>query len=124
MTVDDKERVEAEIKAEEVRLRRIFARIDKKRKAVTDGLIKRAAFMRVALNELEIDITVHGLTEWFSQGDQEPYKRRRPEAEIYNSMNTSYQKIIKQLTDLLPKDDDAAKKKGDGFDEFVSDRDD
>jgi len=37
-------------------------------------------------------------------------------------MNTSYQKIIKQLTDLLPKDE--PKPEDDGFDAFVGGRED
>ena len=52
---------------------------------------------------LNNDIVNNGLTEKFSQGEnQEPYDRKRPVADLYSSLNTSYQKIIKQLTDLLP----------------------
>ena len=58
--------------------------------------------------------------EMFQQGEQEPYERERPVAKQYNSMNTSYQKIIKQLTDLLPKQ--VEQQKDDGFDSFVSER--
>ena len=43
------------------------------------------------------------MTEKFSQSEnQEPYDRKRPVADLYSAYNTSYQKIIKQLTDLLP----------------------
>ena len=78
--------------------------------------------MRVQLQDLEKDINEKGFTELFSQGNQEPYTRQRPEANIYCSLNTSYQKIIKQLTDLLPKDE-LKKVESDGFDDFVSGRD-
>lgn len=112
------EEIEKEIK----RLTRIFKGLDFKKKNTTIGLIERAAFMRVQLQELEKDINEKGFTELFSQGNQEPYTRQRPEANIYCSLNTSYQKIIKQLTDLLPKDE-LKKVESDGFDDFVSGRD-
>lgn len=111
------------IAAEERRLARIFKDIDEKRKATTRGLIQRAAFMRVSLDGLEEDLNRNGFTEWFSQGDQEPYQRERPATKIYNTMNVSYQKIIRQLTDLLPKENQSAAQKstaeaGDEFDRF------
>ena len=76
--------------------------------------------MRVSLDDMEEDLNVYGFTEMFQQGGQEPYERERPVAKQYNSMNTSYQKIIKQLTDLLPKQ--VEQQKDDGFDSFVSER--
>lgn len=102
---------------------KIFKDIDEKRKATTKGLIQRAAFMRVSLEDLEEDLNQHGFTEWFSQGEQNPYQRERPAAKIYNTMNVSYQKIVKQLTDLLPKTGTSAVPKpetegGDEFDRF------
>lgn len=113
------------IAQEERRLARIFKDIDEKRKGTTKGLIQRAAFMRVSLEDLEEDLNRSGFTEWFSQGDQEPYQRERPAAKIYNTMNVSYQKIVKQLTDLLPKATPTATVKpetedgnGDEFDRF------
>lgn len=111
-------KIEEEIK----RLTKIFRGLELKKKNTTVGLIERAAFMRIKLKELEEDINVYGFTELFQQGEQEPYKRQRPESTIYCSMNTSYQKIIKQLTDLLPKEE-LKKSESDGFDDFVSGRD-
>lgn len=111
------------IKKEVMRLRRICSKVDRKRKAAVEGLIQRAAFMRVSLTQLEEDLLENGFTELFSQGDQDPYERRRPTADFYNSMNTSYQKIVKQITDLLPKEDPKPGK-GDGFDSFVNGRED
>ena len=93
----------AMIKKEENKLKRIFKNLDENKKRTVEGLIGRAAFMRVSLEEFEEDLDANGFVERFSQGDkQEPYDRKRPVADLYNTMNTSYQKIIKQLTDLLP----------------------
>lgn len=79
--------------------------------------------MRVTLEDFEVDLDENGFTEKFSQGNQEPYDRKRPVAEMYQGMNTSYQKAIKQLSDLLPKEV-VVKNEDDGFDDFVSERED
>lgn len=113
------ERIDIEIK----RISALYQNIDKKKKSAVEGLIQRAAFMRVSLQDLESDLNINGFTEPFSQGGQEPYERKRPSADLYNTMNTSYQKITKQLTDLLP-DETVKQSKDDGFDKFVNDRDD
>lgn len=119
---DDELKIEEkEIETERKRLLRIYSKIDANKKNTVLGLIERAAFMRVKLKELEKDINIYGFTEWFQQGEQEPYKRQRPEAQIYCSLNTGYQKIIKQLSDLLPKQE--VKVESDGFDNFVGGRD-
>lgn len=113
---------EKAIKKEENRLKKIYKNIAKDKKSTIEGLIQRAAFMRVSLDEMEQDINENGFTEKFSQGNQEPYLRQRPIADIYNKMNTSYQKIIKQLTDLLPKEE-PKKEETDEFADFVCGRD-
>ena len=112
------------IKREENRLKKIYKDIEGKKKETVIGLIQRAAYMRVTLEDFEKDLDENGFTELFQQGEkQEPYERKRPTADLYNTMNTSYQKAIKQLTDLIPKEPQNAQD-DDGFDDFVSDRDD
>lgn len=95
----------ARIKKEENKLKRIFRDVPDNKKRTVEGLIKRAAFMRASLEDFEEDLDKNGFVESFKQGEkQEPYERKRPSADLYNTMNTSYQKIIKQLTDLLPEE--------------------
>ena len=107
------------------RLNRIYKNIDKDNKAIIDGLIQRAAYMRVTLEDWEKDIMENGYYEMFTQSEKtEPYERERPVARLYNTMNTNYQKIIKQLSDLVPKQDNGSKEKDDGFAAFVNGRDD
>ena len=115
-----KKALESAIKKEQRRLLKLFKGIEETKRSLVLGLVERAAFMRVQLDALEDDLNTYGWTEWFSQGDQEPYKRKRPEAEVYNQTNGNYQKIIRQLTDLLPKSD--AVPPDDGFDSFVTSR--
>lgn len=117
---EDKKALERKIKKEQKRLLELFQDIEPTKKELVLGLIERAAFIRVQLDELEDDLNTYGWTEWFSQGDQEPYKRKRPEAEVYNQTGGNYQKIIRQLTDLLPKSVDVPP--DDGFEAFVTSR--
>jgi hypothetical protein len=111
------------IKKEERRLRRIYKKIDKDNKAIIDGLIQRAAYMRVTLEDYEVDLDEKGYVELFSQSEKtDPYERERPVARLYNTMNKNYQSIIKQLSDLVPKRE--VKPKDDGFDDFINGRED
>lgn len=91
------------IKKEIKRLNKIFSELDQDMHDVVEGLIKRAAFMRVTLEDYEEDINLNGSVEQFSQSDKlEPYERGRPVVGFYNTMNKNYQSITKQLSDLLP----------------------
>lgn len=118
LTIDER------IKKEERRLKRIYKNIDKDNKAIIDGLIKRAAYMLVTLEDWEKDISENGYYEMFTQSlNTPPYERERPVARLYNTMNKNYQSIIKQLSDLVPKPD-TKKEKDDGFEAFISERDD
>lgn len=110
------------IRAEKKRLEAHYSELSESRQAVAQSLIERAAFMRVELEDLETDLSEKGWTELFSQGNQEPYARARPEGQTYNTMNANYQKIIKQLDSMLPRDEPGPEK-DDGFDEFVAGRD-
>lgn len=109
---------EERIKAEERRLVKIFKDLRDERKIkAAMGLIPRAAFLKITLEECETDITENGVTEKFSQSEsQEPYDRKRPVADLYSAYNTSYQKVVKQLTDLLPEEE---KKTADPFLDFI-----
>lgn len=115
---------EERITDEKNRLSKIYEDIDDRKKATVQGLIQRAAYMRVSLEDMEKDIDLNGFTEPFSQSEnQAPYDRKRPIADLYNTMNASYQKAINQLTNLLPKEEKPPEQ-DDGFDGFVNGRDD
>lgn len=84
-------------------MKRLFKEIPPSKLKVVEGLIIQAARLRVLLNEMWMDISENGDYEMFSQSDKtEPYERERPVARLYNTRDQSYQRVIKQLTDLLP----------------------
>ena len=90
------------------RLTEIYRGLPPKQFALAQGLIAEAARLRVRCDALWEDLQKNGEVELFSQGDQDPYERERPASRIYTAANKSYQSIIKQLNDMLPKDDGAA----------------
>lgn len=93
------------VKKEKNRLNRLFKDIPDKKKKAVEGLIVQAARLRVLLDEMWIDISEKGDYEFFSQSDkQDPYERERPIAKLYNARDTSYQRVMKQLTDLIQED--------------------
>ncbi|WEK53330.1 MAG: hypothetical protein P0Y55_12120 [Candidatus Cohnella colombiensis] len=113
------------ISVEEKRLRKIYENIAEDQKGIADGLIRRAAYMRVTLEDYEIDLDEKGYVEQFTQSEKTAaYERERPVARLYNTMNRNYQQIVKQLSDMLPKGDGEGDKtpKQDGFDEFMNRR--
>ena len=125
MTIKKELTKDERIMKEEKRLKRIYKNINKDKKAIIDGLIQRAAYMRITLEDYEKDINEKGYIEMFTQSEKtDPYERERPVARLYNTMNKNYQNIIKQLTDLLPKDVAKVVEEDDGFNDFISGRQD
>lgn len=116
---------EERIRSEKNRLNKLFKELPEKKKKLAIGLIERAAFMRVECEDLEVDLRENGWTELFQQSEKmEPYDRARPQGQSYQTLNANYQKIIKQLDAMLPPAESAARPKDDGFEDFVTGRDD
>lgn len=91
--------------AEIERLKEIYQGLPRKQFALAQGLIAEAARLRVRCDALWKDIQENGEVEMFSQSENaEPYERERPASRIYTASNKSYQSIIKQLNDMIPKD--------------------
>lgn len=113
------------IKAEKRKLAGIYTRLDKKTKKSVDFLIDEAAFMAASLYELRQIIDEKGYTEEYQNGANQKGTKKCSEVEIYNTMIKNYMATVKQLTDLLPKEQaKAAETASDGFEEFVGGRDD
>ena len=115
---------EQRIRAEKARIKRLYRNLPKEAAGTVAGLIDQAAFMRIECEDMAADLQDNGWTEKFQQSERlEPYDRARPIGQAYNSTNANYQKIIKQLTALLPKPDATPKPEDDGFGSFVRERD-
>ena len=91
------------------RLTEIYRGLPPKQFALAQGLIAEAARLRVRLNKLWADIEENGVVEIFTQSEKtDPYERERPASRIYTATNKSYQAIIKQLNDMIPKETETA----------------
>lgn len=113
------------IKTEKRKLAGIYTRLDRKTKKSVDSLIDEAAFMAASLYELRQIIAEKGYTEEYQNGANQKGVKKCSEVEVYNTMIKNYMAIIKQLTDLLPKDQTAkAVAVSDGFEDFINNRDD
>ena len=113
------------IKKEEDRLNEIFKDIDDKKKRTVKSLISSAAFMAISIKELEGIINVKGYTEEYQNGANQRGVKKCSEVEIYNNMIKNHMSCIKQLTDLLPKNNQTSNSAGDGddFDDFLQEKD-
>lgn len=112
--------IEKQIKKEIKRLNAIFAEIEVRRKDIVAGLIEDAAFMRVTLMDLKKQVNEEGAIDEMCQGEYS-ILRVHPAAQMYNTMIQRYAGVIKQLTDLFPKE--VPKDVGDDFDTFIGGRD-
>lgn len=96
--------MENRVKQEVNRLKNLFKEIPKNQLDVVEGLITQAARLRILLDDNWKDILENGEYEKFSQSEnQVPYDRKRPIVENYDNRDKTYQSIIQQLTELLPR---------------------
>ena len=112
------------IKKEYKKLSGIYTRLNAKTKKSVETLMHEAAFMAASLYELRELINKKGYTENYQNGANQKGVKKTSEIEIYNTMIKNYSAVIKQLTDLLPKDEPKTKSENDGFDDFVDNRED
>jgi hypothetical protein len=110
------ERIKKEIR----RLKNIYSKMDPDVKKVTQSLIENAAFMAVTLDDLQEIINKDGVISEYQNGANQWGTKKSPEVEVYNTMVKNHMAIIKQLTDLLPKEVKAVEE--DAFDEFINNR--
>lgn len=111
------------VKKEMRRLKRIYKDMDPDVKKATQSLIENAAFMVVTLEDLQETINREGVISEYQNGANQWGTKKSPEVEIYNTMIKNHMAIIRQLTDLLPKDTEVVEE-DDGFNEFISSRQD
>ena len=100
---------------ESSRLSAVYSNLQPKQKQLAEGLIVQAARIRVHLDTLSEDLAENGLTELFQQSEKvEPYKKTRPEADLFIKLDKNYQSIIRQLNEMIQDDQEPE----DDFSEF------
>ncbi|MGI5949721.1 hypothetical protein [Peptoniphilus sp.] len=108
-----------EIKREINRLTNLYKDIDRVKRLTAKNLIEEVAFMKATLKELKELIDEHGPIDEMPQGEYS-ILREHPALKSYNTMVQRYSTIIKQLMDLLPKEQQ--KEVDDGFEAFLNEK--
>lgn len=110
-------------KAEKEKIQKITKKLDMDTQKLTESLVDEAAFMASSLYELRKIIDEKGYTEEYQNGVNQRGTKKASEVEIYNVMIKNYQNTIKQLKDLMNKNENGHREKnsadGDDFLEFI-----
>ena len=114
----------AKIEKEIRRLRRLFAKIDKNKKNLVYTTIDDIAFMTVTMQELREKIIREGTSIEYKNGENQWGKKQSPDAQLYLQMSQKQTQAMKILIDCMPKTEQINKEIKDGFDDFVTGRED
>src|SRR5574343_290335 len=94
---------ETRIKREISRLNRIFKNLPNDKLNTAASLIRNASFMTITLDDLQATMNEQGVVSEYQNGENQWGTKKSPEVEIYNTMIKNHMSAIKQLTDLLSK---------------------
>lgn len=112
---------EQKIAKERAKIIKIYTELPDYTKKVNEKLIDNAAFMAVTLDDLQKIINETGCVEHYQNGANQFGKKKSSEVEVYNVMIKNYKSVMDTLNGLLPKNEGSS---DDGFEDFVSDRED
>jgi hypothetical protein len=90
-------------KKEQKKLKEITQALPEDIKKITEGLVADASFMAEQLEILRAHIDENGWSEEYKNGANQFGKKSSVEADAYLKMQKSYAQTIKQLTDLIPR---------------------
>lgn len=96
--------IDAQIKAEQGKIKKLFKNIGKEKRAIIDKQISELAFLQVTLNRLKNEVNNGEILEDFEQGSQK-FKRENSALKSYNATIKSYITVTKTLLELLPPTD-------------------
>lgn len=100
--------------------------IDNDKFNIALALVKDIAFMTVKTDELKKDIETYGMVETYQNGANQSGRKKSASFEAYLNMTKQKSALIKQLTDLLPTDENyipaTPEDKKDDFDNFLKER--
>lgn len=111
---------EEKISLEMKKYNEIFAKIDPELKKANDSLIENVVFMKVSLEELQKIINEKGYTEEYKNGANQYGIKKCNEVELYNTMIKNYMTAMKQLNELIIKNEFEEE---DGFEDFLISKD-
>lgn len=86
------------------KLKKLLSLIPKEVKPIAEQLSKEIQFMSETLEKLKTEINEKGVIDNFKQGKQQ-FMRESPALKSYNTTIQRYSLLYRQLTDLLPKEE-------------------
>lgn len=95
-------------KKEQKKLKLIVSQLPEELAQITEGLVEDASFMAEQLELLRDHIDKNGWSETWQNGANQHGKKSSVEAEAYIKIQKQYASVIKQLTDLLPKNSEVS----------------
>ncbi len=96
------------IKKEIAKLKRLYKNLPKDKLSAIASLIQNAAFMAVTLEDLQAAINENGCISTYQNGENQWGTKKSPEADVYNTMIKNYSQVIRQITEMLPKEEQGA----------------
>jgi hypothetical protein len=93
-----------EISTNMKRLKKSLKKVSKEKQPIAQSLFDELVFMENTLVKLKKQIEEEGATAMFKQGKQE-FLREHPALKGYNTMVQRYSLLYKQITDLLPEEE-------------------
>ena len=99
------------------KIKKVFAEVDPNVLELNGQLIEEAGTYATYLSEINKIIERDGFVDTYKNGENQYGTKKSVAAEMKPKYTTTYQSLIKQLTDLLPKDDD---KEDDPADELLN----
>ena len=84
------------------RIFKYFEGLSENEKELISPLVQNAAFMRIALDDLQEIITKEGPVESYQNGANQSGMKQSAALQAYNALVKNYAAVIKRLTDMLP----------------------
>ena len=70
--------------------------------------------MDITLEDLQDSININGVVSEYQNGANQWGTKKSPEADLYNAMLKNYSTVMKQLSEMVPNDEE-----GDSFLDFI-----
>lgn len=109
-------------KKEKKKLKAIISQLPEEMQQMTEGLVADACFMVEQLEKLRAEIEENGWAEEYKNGENQYGKKTSIAGDMYLKTQKSYAALIKQLTDLMPKQQEGATQAGTELMKFIRDR--
>lgn len=90
------------IRSEVLKLKKFYKALPENKLFLATRLIERAAFQRVTLEDLEIEINNSGVIETYQNGENQSGVKQSAAVQAYNAMYKNYQATLRDLAAMVP----------------------